>query len=605
MWAERPRLQGVAETGLGAASHIVDWGSVLDEDGASEEGVAEHIVAFPTGRPTAIGCGQARAVVAQVRDELAAPAGPVSPAAFAEAVSDWLDPHGLWSVAPDSPIAADLRREATGLLGDLHAAPATDRCVASDRVAAALVDYSATLRRDFDASYHAALAKETTTEDAFTLMSEAPFQDGPVTTRASELVAELGRTAASLRRAYGAALDPYIGSLRERIAPALDVDGWSRVVIAAALRAYVPQVDAHGAWAPVDEDLSIYDLALERDPPQRLWAEMTRTSLGVRVDRGAFPPLEDGDVVLRVHDVDLAGVSVEQAEQLAAVEGGAFDGPTHATVLRAGAAAPIELTVEASRRHEPAIADEEVTGLATRRVPYERGHALVITIPDVPDDLAAQVSAAIDLARESGDLRGILLDLRANGGGSTDGAIATLGLFLPGAALFPMRRRDGAMEVDRAPEPPEAKRWAGPVAALVDGNTASAAEMISGALASYHRGVVLGDRTFGKGCAQEYLDDAGRVGVLRLTTLLYALPDGSPVQKVGVAPSVHLSLPASSEREASTKRALGPWRGPDVRDGKLIGEVLWPAHAGHVGPCVDANVCRALRALGAARAASR
>jgi hypothetical protein len=90
-----------------------------------------------------------------------------------------------------------------------------------------------------------------------------------------------------------------------------------------------------------------------------------------------------------------------------------------------------------------------------------------------------------------------------------------------------------------------------------------------------------------------------------LTTLLYALPDGSPVQKVGITPSLHLSLPGSNEREALTARALGPWRGPDVRDTSLVHEVPWPSNGGHVGPCRDETVCRALRALGTSPAAAR
>jgi carboxyl-terminal processing protease len=51
-------------------------------------------------------------------------------------------------------------------------------------------------------------------------------------------------------------------------------------------------------------------------------------------------------------------------------------------------------------------------------------------------------------------------------------------------------------------------------------------------------------------------------------------------------------------------RALGPWRGPDVRDVSKVRDVPWPNHSGRVGPCRDATVCRALRALGAAPAAA-
>src|SRR5262249_49176749 len=156
-----------------------------------------------------------------------------------------------------------------------------------------------------------------------------------------------------------------------------------------------------------------------------------------------------------------------------------------------------------------------------------------------------------------------------------------------GASLFPMRRRDGGLEVERAPEVEVERRYQGPLAVLVDGDSASAAEMIAGALGSYHRAVIVGDRTYGKGCAQEYLDDDAHVGVLRLTTLLFALPDGSPVQKTGILPNVRITLPQATERESKLVRALDAWRGPDVRDPALIKEVAWANHNGRVGPCRD------------------
>jgi carboxyl-terminal processing protease len=199
---------------------------------------------------------------------------------------------------------------------------------------------------------------------------------------------------------------------------------------------------------------------------------------------------------------------------------------------------------------------------------------------------------------------GVILDLRGNGGGSIDGAKAAVGLFLPGAPLFPMRRRDGTLELEVAPLPPETDRWAGPVATLVDAETASAAEMIAGALSSYQRGMVVGVRTYGKGCAQEYLDDDAAVGVLRLSTLVYALPDGRPVQRVGLPPDIVLGRDDSVEREEALPHALAPWNGPDVRRASMIASVPWPSHAGRVGPCRDAATCRTLRALGMPRTAS-
>jgi carboxyl-terminal processing protease len=140
---------------------------------------------------------------------------------------------------------------------------------------------------------------------------------------------------------------------------------------------------------------------------------------------------------------------------------------------------------------------------------------------------------------------------------------------------------------------------------LVDGYTASAAEMIAGALSSYRRGEMVGSRTFGKGCVQEYFDDRSGVGVLRLTTMVFAMPDGSPLQGVGLLPHVALTLPAPSEREKSLTTTFPAWRGPDVRVASALGGPSWPAHRGRLGACPDEVVCRALRRLGSTPSAHR
>lgn len=567
---------------------------------------------LPTGAPTALGCDEARAVIAQARSSMAAPSEGVDAAKFAEATSDWLDPHGLWSVAPDAPVGATVRREATHLLAEIQQAPGGGPCAAAERIGADLEKWSAELRSFFDQGYEEAprsvegeRGELTSPRGGWALARSTPFEDGPITKSAQKLARTMGRDSASLTAAYGDAITPYVEAIRERTAPRFDASAWARVVIAAALRAYVPQLDAHGAWAPLDEEISLYDLALEAAPPSQLWSEMTRTLLGVRVDKGALAPLLDGDVVLKIHDVPLAGMSVEQAEQLAVISDAYAGAPTYVTVLRPDAAAPIDLVVRSAGEGDGLSQAEIPPALGLDVVRYADGKAAVITIVDVPDDLGTRVENAVERARAEGDVRGILLDMRGNGGGSTDGAIAALGVFLPSASLFPMRRRDGAVEVERAPDVSPARRWQGPLAVLVDSDSASAAEMIAGAIASYRRGVVVGDRTYGKGCAQEYLDDDAHAGVLRLTTLLFCLPDGSAVQKVGISPQIRLTLPGTHEKESQVTRALGPWKGPDVRDPARVREVPWAAHSGRVGPCKDETICRALRALGAAPAAAR
>jgi carboxyl-terminal processing protease len=238
-------------------------------------------------------------------------------------------------------------------------------------------------------------------------------------------------------------------------------------------------------------------------------------------------------------------------------------------------------------------------------VAYGDGAVIVVRIEDVPDALGDEVATTIARAAEGERAVGVLLDLRGNGGGSTDGAASAIGVFLPGKPSFPMLRRGGAVEVQRALTPAPTAQWTGPVAMLVDGYTASAAEMIAGALAAYGRGPLIGSRTFGKGCIQEYFDDRSGVGVLRLTTMLFSLPDGSPLQGVGLQPSMRLALTTPSEREATLTASLPPWRGPDVRVPGPEHWPTWPTHRGRVGGCRERAVCMALARLGAPAAESR
>ncbi len=557
---------------------------------------------IPSGQSPSLSCEAARAVVAQARAQLAYAPDSVDARSFAEATADWLDPYGLWSVAPDTPLAASFARRAPELLSDLEG-KGSRNCAAARALGAELVSWVNELRAVFDD----ALARVSDAEDPQTAASASAFEGATVTRPARALAATLGRRIGALERELGPAVHPYAERARDRYFPALDSDGWGRVVLASAVRAYVPTIDPHGAWAPMDEESSVYEVDLEARPPSRLWEKSERTALGVKIESGAEPPLADGDVVLSLAGVATGGLSFEQTEQLGLAACDAR--PTvQAVVLRPGEKLPVTTWLDGTDLETPGAADEG-DDLPVERLEYGEGDAIVVTIHDVRDDLGEALTRALLRQREQQGraIAGVVLDLRGNGGGSTDGAIDALGLFIPGAPLFPMKRRDGSIETDRAPEPPAVDRWRGPVASLVDGDTASAAEMIGGALAAYRRGPTVGSTTFGKGCAQEYLDDDAHAGTLRLTTLLYALPDGTAVQHVGLAPTIRFPFgpPGTIERESGLPHSPPSWRGPDVRDRAILEHVedgtwsvAWPPHGGNVGPCKDSEVCRALRTLG-------
>ena len=557
----------------------------------------------PSGAPSALSCEDARSIVGQVREMLAYHPAPVHANAFADAVIDWLDPHGLWSAAPDSPVATSIERRARELLRELE----RDRgeCAAAREVGRVLERWVGDLKREFNDRRAAMTGTEMSIETA---LFEPITDNATPSPKASAFALLLGERVGAGERILGPGGASFAQAAQDHFFPDLDADGWSRVVLAAAVRAYVPLVDPHGGWAPLEEEASIYEFDLDSHPRVSLWEKIGRTALGARIESGALPPMQDGDAVLSLGGVRTAGLAMEQLQQLAIVVA-ASHRPTEAIVLRQGDDAPraIKLDPEAG----PDVSDEGHDGLPAERIPYGDGAIVVVSIREVRDDLGEQLTHTMVRERtQKTPPVGFVLDLRGNGGGSTDGAIHALGVFLPGAPLFPMRRQDGSLEMERAPEPPAAERFAGPVATFVDGNTASAAEMISGALSSYHRGPSVGRLTYGKGCAQEYSDDDARDGVLRLTTLLYALPNGAAVQRVGLTPTLRFPFTlmpdedTSGESEAKLAEAPPTWRGPDIRNRQMVsrfeaaGLMAWPSHGGHVGPCKEPDVCRALHALG-------
>ena len=429
---------------------------------------------------------------------------------------------------------------------------------------------------------------------------------------ARQLATLLGERAGQIERAIGPDATAYVDVARDRDFPSLDGERWANVVRAAAVRAYVQLVDPHGAWASLDEEASVYDVDLDARPPDRLWDDGVRTAIGVRIESGPMDPLQAGDVVVAIAGMATAGLPVEQLDQL-----------VYATT-DTPASAPSWCSGAASTRCAPWSSPPSTTRTPARNRSSSCLPTAFPTVPARPSSSRFATCGAIwatsfaatlraDAAASAHEASGLLLDLRDDGGGSTEGAIAAIGLFLPGVPLFPMVRKDGRIEVDRAPDPQFVDQWKRPVATLVDADTASAAEMIAGALAAYRRGPVTGSPTYGKGCAQEYIDDDAHIGVLRLTTLLYALPDGSPVQDVGLVPSILLPGPGpakpgagrSHEREADVPNAPPTWRGPDVRDKSRVLSAAagaWPDPHGVVGPCRDPIVCDALQAIGKAGA---
>jgi hypothetical protein len=251
-----------------------------------EDEARSYSFRIPSGEPTSLACAEARRIVEQVRSGLAYEPEPVQARAFAESASDWLDPHELWALGTDAPTALSLEKHAAELIGEIEGRKLDD-CAAAHAVGEVLVPWVEELRVVFDAA-RADAASGAKVEDA---LREPIIAAATTRIVARDLAGSLGRRVGAFERALGDAGRTYSDAARERFFPTLDVEGWARVVLAASVRAYVPLVDPHGAWAPFDEEASVYEVELSARPPNRLWQSGDFTAIGFRVKEGVSAPL--------------------------------------------------------------------------------------------------------------------------------------------------------------------------------------------------------------------------------------------------------------------------------------------------------------------------
>lgn len=167
---------------------------------------------------------------------------------------------------------------------------------------------------------------------------------------------------------------------------------------------------------------------------------------------------------------------------------------------------------------------------------------------------------------------GIVIDLRGNGGGSLTEATALTGLFIDEGPVVQVKDSFGKVEVETDPNPGIVYR--GPLAVLVDRNSASASEIFAGAMQDYGRGIVIGEPTFGKGTVQTLIDlnrfisgNSDDLGRLRLTMAEFFRVSGGSTQLRGVVPDIE--FPSAADMDDHGERALDnplPWARIDPAD---------------------------------------
>ncbi len=165
-----------------------------------------------------------------------------------------------------------------------------------------------------------------------------------------------------------------------------------------------------------------------------------------------------------------------------------------------------------------------------------------------------------ELSESDGGIDGVIIDLRGNGGGSLIEATQLTGLFIKSGPVVQIRNADG--EVDAEVDQDPTITYDGPLAVLVDRNSASASEIFAAAIQDYERGVVVGEPTFGKGTVQTVapLDREGKLGQLKITIAQFFRVNGDGTQHRGVVPDV--LFPTALDSDAQGERGLDnalPW----------------------------------------------
>ncbi|MCH5276467.1 MAG: S41 family peptidase [Desulfovibrionaceae bacterium] len=159
-----------------------------------------------------------------------------------------------------------------------------------------------------------------------------------------------------------------------------------------------------------------------------------------------------------------------------------------------------------------------------------------------------ELQDAISAARARGEIRGVVLDLRNNPGGLLDQSVSVSDVFLKEGTIVSMRGRDATSDRTYSAKPHSTDLEA-PVVVLVNAGTASAAEIVAGALRDQKRALILGERTFGKGSVQNIIPLPDKTG-LKLTVALYYTPSGKSIQAEGIVPDFEI-----------------PWEAPKDKDG--------------------------------------
>jgi len=272
-------------------------------------------------------------------------------------------------------------------------------------------------------------------------------------------------------------------------------------------------------------------------------------------------------VVSPIDDTPASRAGVLSGDRLTAIDGTPLIGLSLSDAvkkMRGAVGSPITITIAREGKEPfPLTLTREVITVRTvsHKVKDDFGYIRITTF--INENTAADTQKAVQaIQRElGGRLKGIVLDLRNNPGGLLDQSIEVTSLFLDGGEVVSTRgRRPEDIQRYNARTGVALKNV--PLVVLVNQGSASAAEIVAGAIKDRQRGLIIGMDTFGKGSVQTVIPlNGGREGGLRLTTAKYYTPSGRSIQGSGIEPDVEVAAVRVTEEDV--KRAQDAFRGEE------------------------------------------
>ena len=248
-----------------------------------------------------------------------------------------------------------------------------------------------------------------------------------------------------------------------------------------------------------------------------------------------------GDFITFVDDKPMLGLTLSEAVDIMR---GPVGSSVKLTIVREGLEDPIEILVTRAVIKLTAAKVRTENDIIIMRVTTFNEQ----TIPNLDEG----IKKAVEKLGEA-EPKGFVLDLRNNPGGLLSEAISVTDLFLDQGEIVSTRDREGKGERYKASKGDIAKGK--PLIILINAGSASASEIVAGALQDHRRGIVLGTKSFGKGSVQSVLP-MGQSGGIRLTTARYYTPSGRSIQALGVTPDVFLEFKRVEKSEEENRKTF-------------------------------------------------